>query len=85
MYNINNAERTFDLPCYDSKKSFYGKAKVIECENGRYLQSYSTIVCFLSYGGTFKKLWDGYSQTTMHHINSFMNFVGWSEYGGKSW
>ena len=78
-------ERRFDLPCYDSRKSFYGKAQVIEAPEGRYLKSYNTIVCFLSYGGTFKKLWEGYSATTMRHINSFMQFVGWSECSGKAW
>lgn len=77
--------RVLDLPCFDNRKSFYGKAKVIEETEGRYLQSYNTRVCFLSYGGTFKKLWSGYSLTTMRHINSFMDFVGWKHCGGKSW
>lgn len=92
MYNTNNCEffglntqTAYDLPCYDGRKSFYGKAKVIETEKGRYLQSYDTIVCFLSYGGTFVKIWNGYSVTTMRHINSFMEFVRWNEYGGKTW
>lgn len=76
---------TFELPCYDSRKSFYGKAKVIETEDGRYLQSYDTVVCFLSYGGTFIKKWSGYSATTMRHINSFMKFIGWDECNGKKW
>ena len=84
MYAIN-PDRIFDLPCFDGRKSFYGKAKVIECDNGRYLQSYDTLVCFISYGGTFQKLWDNYSVTTMRHINSFMDFIGWNEYGGKKW
>ncbi len=68
MYKINSAcfydinpERVYDLPCMDNHKSFHGKAKIIECKEGRYLQSYNTLVCFLSYGGTFEKLWDGYS------------------------
>lgn len=92
MYKINSAcfyginpERIYDLPCMDNRKSFYGKAKIIECKEGRYLQSYNTLVCFLSYGGTFEKLWDGYSNTTMRHINSFMAFVQLARYGGKSW
>ena len=90
MYTINrhsfygiNPERVFELPCYD-RKSFYGKAKVIECKEGRYLQSYDTLVCFVSYGGSFEKLWDGYSATTMRHINAFMRFIGWNV-GGKKW
>lgn len=78
-------ERIFELPCYDRRRSFYGKAHVIEAHDGRYLQSYDTLICFLSYGGTFRKLWDGYSATTMRHINSFMQFVRWDECGGKAW
>ena len=91
MYYVNNnfyginLKNIFDLPCYDRCKSFYGKAKVIECIEGRYLQSYNTLVCFVSYGGTFEKLWDGYSVTTMRHINSFMRFIGFPALGGKSW
>lgn len=26
--------KIFDLPCFDGRKSFYGKAKVIEEDNG---------------------------------------------------
>lgn len=91
MYKINNYTyyginplRIFELCAYDAK-SFYGKAKVIECEEGRYLQSYDTLICFLSYGGTFEKLWDGYSATTMRHINAFMRFIGCPSLGGKAW
>lgn len=90
MYYVNKGfygitpEHIFDLPCSDGRKSFYGKAKIIECKEGRYLQSYNTIVCFLSYGGTFKKLWDGYSVTTMRHINSFLQYVRIPG-GGKKW
>lgn len=29
-----NIERVFDCPCLDGRKSFYGKAKILECENG---------------------------------------------------
>lgn len=76
---------SYELPCYDSRKSFYGKARVIEAPEGRYLQSYDTVVCFISYGGTFEKLWSGYSATTMRHINSFMHHIGWTECGGKAW
>ena len=66
------------------QKSFYGKAKIIETETGRYLLSYETIICSLSYGGTFIKYWDGYSVTTMKHIQAFFAFVRWPS-GGKSW
>lgn len=86
IYDINEEIRQkFDLPCYKTRKSFYGKAQIIETEKGRYLLSYDTIVCFLSYGGTFVRLWNGYSATTMRHIDGFMIHVGLSQYCGKSW
>lgn len=38
-------EKIFDLPCFDRRKSFYGKAQVIEQANGeKLLRSYETIV-----------------------------------------
>lgn len=77
--------REFDLPVInDRAKSFYNKAKVIERDNGDVeLKSYSTIVCRI-HKGNFEKLWDGYSATTMRHINSFLNFYGVPG-GGKPW
>ena len=59
------------MASYDSRKSFYGKAKVIEHDNGTIqLQSYNTIVCEIV-GGVFRMLWDGRTQTTTRHINEF--------------
>ena len=67
--------RTFDLPCFDSRKSFYGKAKCIEHENGtKQLQSYNTIVAEISPEGVYTRLWDGNTQTTNRHIKSFKIF-----------
>lgn len=64
--------RIYELtPMKDSRKSFYGKAKVIEHDNGTIqLQSYNTIVCEIA-GGVFRMLWDGRTQTTNRHINEF--------------
>lgn len=77
--------KEYDLPCFDSRKSFYGKAKVIENDNGeKVLRSYSTEVCKITNGGEFVRLWSGYSFTTMRHINSFLWFFGIAG-GGKSW
>lgn len=78
--------RIYELPNIgDRRKSFYGKAKVIEKDNGeKVLQSYDTEVCKITSSGEFVRMWDGYSSTTMRHINSFLRFfdiVG----GGKSW
>jgi hypothetical protein len=77
--------KRFDLPVMnDGRKSFYGKAIVIEKDNGNIeLQSYTTIVCRIR-NGKFERLWDGYSSTTMRHINSFIEFYE-IEGGGKSW
>lgn len=77
--------KVFELPCMDSRKSFYGKAKVIECKNGvKLLQSYNTIVCAIDENGEFARLWDGYSVTTMRHVNSFLSFYG-LDGGGKAY
>lgn len=77
--------RVFDLPAInDRAKSFYGKAKVSEYNNGDvYLISYSTLVARI-HNGKFEKLWDRYSATTMRHINSFLLFYNLPG-GGKLW
>ena len=79
--------KIYDLPVmgYGRAKSFYGKAKVIEKDNGeKVLQSYNTEVCKITSGGEFVRLWSGYSVTTMRHINSFLQLVGIAG-GGKAW
>jgi len=78
--------KTYELPCYDGRKSFYGKAHIIEHDDGtRELRSYDTIVCRLTPDNHFVKLWDDYSATTMRHINSFLDHHGFNQYGGKAW
>ena len=72
-----------ELACRDGRKSFYGKAHVIERNDGVYLRSYDTIVCRIV-NGTFQRLWDGYSATTMRHVNSFLDEYGIPG-GGKAW
>lgn len=70
---------------HERAKSFYGKAKVIEKDNGEtVLQSYNTEVCKITSGGEFVRLWGGYSVTTMRHINSFLRLLGIAG-GGKAW
>ena len=67
--------RMFELPCLDSRKSFYGKAHVIEHDNGtKQLQSYNTIVAEIDNAGNYTKLWSGSTQTTNRHIKSFKKF-----------
>lgn len=78
--------RIYELPNIgDRRKSFCGKAKVIEKDNGeKVLQSYDTEVCKITSSGEFVRMWDGYSSTTMRHINSFLQFFDILG-GGKSW
>ena len=77
--------RIYDLPCFDSRKSFYGKAKIIEKDNEDVvLQSYNTEVCRVTSGGAFVRMWAGWSATTGRHVNSFLDFLG-IEGGGKAW
>lgn len=72
-------------PCgHDRANSFYGKAKVIEKDGETLLQSYDTIVCKIDKSGEFVRMWDGYSATTMRHVNSFLQLVGIAG-GGKAW
>ncbi len=69
----------------DKAKSYYGTARVIEKENGeKVLLSYDTEVCKITKSGEFVRLWDGYSATTMRHVNSFLLLFDIAG-GGKSW
>ena len=59
------------LARYDARKSFYGKAKVLELDNGtKQLLSYDTIVGEIR-NGKYIQLWEGKSQTTTRHIKEF--------------
>ena len=78
--------KIYDLPSIgDVRKSFYGKAQVFEHENGdKVLKSYNTFVCKIDKNGTFYRLWDEYSATTMRHVNAFLTFFDIPG-GGKAW
>ena len=81
-----------ELKPKDGRKSFYGKALVKWDLDGHTLYSYGTPIIHLQLKtGKIIRYWDGYSVTTMRHINSFMD-----EYftyrlrpgvivGGKAW
>ena len=76
--------RTYNLYPIDNRKSFYGKATVFVWDNDDIeLKSYDTIVCRI-HNGVFERLWDGYSATTMRHINAFIDTYGING-GGKAW
>ena len=64
------------LPYYDSAKSFYGKAKVIEVENDVFLISYDTIVAFFNRDAKVAQVYGTYSATTLRHIKEFLKQSG---------
>lgn len=75
-----------ELSPVDSRKSFYGKAHAIRNGNRIQLKSYNTIVLeWDEERKTLTRLWNGYSATTMRHVNSFMHFLGFPSCGGKKW
>lgn len=77
--------KTYDLPCFNHCKSFYGKAKVIEHTDGtKELQSYNTIVCKITPDHKFIRLWAGESTTTTRHVNSFLQLFNLPG-GGLAW
>ena len=77
--------KIYELKPTDNRKSFYGKAIIIEKDNGeKILQSYETKVCKITSEGEFVRMWSGYSATTMRHVNSFVQLFNIAR-GGKSW
>jgi hypothetical protein len=57
-------------PVLDSRKSFYGKAKVIIEDGVVKLQSYNTIVAEIDGAGA--RVQGTYSATTLRHIKDFL-------------
>ena len=76
--------KEYELPA-TGQKSYYNKARVIKDNNGDiFLRSYDTLVCYINKAGEFVRLWDGYSATTMKHINDFLRLFDIPG-GGKKW
>ena len=48
--------KIYELIPTNGRKSFYGKAKVIENNGKNFLQSYNTIVCKIDKNGKFVKI-----------------------------
>lgn len=68
--------KIFELTPTNGRKSFYGKAKVIEQDGEKILISYTTEVCKIDKNGIFQMLWTGRSNTTTAHIKAFKSFYG---------
>ena len=68
--------KSFELfPRYDRRKSFYGKARIVEHENGdKDLISYTTTVASIKNDILYVYGW--FSNTTARHINEFLQQNG---------
>ena len=75
FYNVNGEEKRLQIlgdlqNIYDSRKSFYGKAKILkDKKNNLYLLSYSTVVSKITNGKI--EHFGKYSQTTSRHQKEF--------------
>lgn len=61
---------------YDGRKSFYGKAQLIESDEKVELQSYDTIVATYHKDTNKLVLHGDYSPTTLRHQKEFANQLG---------
>ena len=68
---------TYELsPEYDSAKSFYGKAKVLDHGVQKLLHSYDTHVATIANGGVIlMDAWED-SATTLRHVKEFLKQNG---------
>lgn len=70
----------------ENQKTFNNKA-IIEIDNdtNEYtLYSYETKICSIK-NNVITKYWDNHSNTTMKHINSFLEFCGLERQNKKWW
>ena len=63
---------------------FNNRALVIPTEHGYKLKSYYTEVAEIV-DGAFVKTWDGYSVTTMKHVNAFREHFGFARMSKREW
>lgn len=72
MKNIVKVTKT-ELTPTSSRKSFYGKALVLEGKDGmHWLQSYNTIMCSVDRDGHVRRHSDHRSYTTDRHVKAFL-------------
>ena len=89
MVNFN-----YDLsPVHTGQKSFYGKARVYAYEHGSdtyyTLNSYGTPVVSVYFGSDnipyIKRLWNGYSATTLRHVNELLMQEEFPKLSARAW
>ena len=61
-----------------------GKASYYKGDYGITLRSYWTDVCRIN-RGRFYKMWEGYSATTLNHINEFLTIHGYKGFSKREW
>ena len=67
------ATREYELSAkFDSRKSFYGKARVVETTREKKLYSYNTPVCVIRHGQAFRADGQPQSPTTARHMSEFL-------------
>ena len=73
----------YDLDCrYDTRQSFYGKAKVKETNRSKELYSYNTLTARITWrtaGKVIYKYYGCFSQTTTRHQKEFFRQEGLTE------
>lgn len=78
-----------------NQKNFYGKAIVKVSDSFNFfdktpagtktLYSYNTAVIRMTPDKKIKRLWGGYSATTMRHVNAFLTQEGFQQVNKKQW
>ena len=76
---------TYELQPNRMQASFYGKAILTVYNGYRTLRSYDTPVAAINQNGKFIRLWQGYSATTMLHINAFRAQYNLKPIGKAEW
>lgn len=75
----------FELIPNNGRKSFYGKAITTVYNGFQTLYSYNTPVASIDHENRFIRLWNGYSTTTMNHINAFRNLYNLPSINKSEW
>ena len=77
---------TYYLKAEPDTRNFNNKATVTFTEGGaRILTSYTTDVARIDSAGNFARLWNGYSATTLRHVNEFRQQAGLPKLTAKEW
>lgn len=77
--------RKYDIDPISGQKSFYGKAHGRTERGANILRSYDTDVCRIDAAGRFYRMWDGYSATTLKHVNAFRALFGLEPLKKSDW